>query len=581
MSSRRTSRWLLLGPGMLWLGLFFVVPMYYMGALSLESGSLDTGFNFSWEFSNYTEVIELHGERFLRSIVYAGVATLAALLIAYPLAYAIAFRGGRWKPLLLLLVVAPFFTTYLIRTLAWQTILSDEAPVVDILQSLGLIAENGRLLDTAPSVIAGLTYNFLPFMVLPIYASLERLDGRLLDAALDLYASSRAAFLRVTLPLSAPGIVAGMLLTLIPALGDYVNPIFLGGPNQAMIGNAIQAEYLELENYPLASATAFILMAGILLAVIAYFRFAGTATLMGEDGAELTEGGRDEHPRPPVQGRFGRLRRHALDVYAAGAIAYMLIPIAVIAAFSFNDPAGSFNFTWQGFTTEYWAHPFGQEQLTDAFRTSLSLATLTALLATAIGTMLALALVRHQFRGRRAANLLIILPLATPEVVIGAALLSMFIYLDVQRGFGTLLMAHVMFCICFVVIVVRSRLVGFDRRLEDAAADLGANPLSVFRWITLPLIAPAVGAAALLSFALSIDDFVISNFNSGQTVTFPLYIYGASQRGLPVEINVLATMLFAVTVTVMALGLWRRQRAQTRLRRRAAPARPAPGSAGR
>ena len=581
MSRPRTSLWLLLGPGLLWLGLFFVVPMYYMGALSLESGSLETGYTFTWEFSNYSEVLDLHGERFVRSGFYAGIATLAALLIAYPLAYAIAFRGGRWKPLLLLLVVAPFFTTYLIRTLAWQTILSDEAPVVDILQSVGLVAENGRVLDTAPSVIAGLTYNFLPFMILPIYAGLERLDGRLLDAALDLYASSRKAFLRVTLPLSAPGVVAGMLLTLIPALGDYVNALLLGGPNQAMIGNAIQAEYLELENYPLAAATAFILMAAILVAVLVYFRFAGTATLMGEEGGELTEAGADERSRPPVHGRLPWLRRHALDIYAAGAIAYMLVPIAVIAAFSFNDPAGTFNFTWQGFTTKYWADPFGQEQLTDAFVTSLSLAALTALIATAIGTMLALALVRRRFRGRRAANLLIILPLATPEVVIGAALLSMFIYLGVQRGFETLLLAHVMFCISFVVILVRSRLIGFDRQLEEAAADLGAAPLSVFRRITLPLIAPAVGAAALLSFVLSIDDFVISNFNSGQTVTFPLYIYGASQRGMPVEINVLATMLFAVTVTAMALAIWRRQRAQTRLRRTSARARLVTSPSGR
>jgi spermidine/putrescine transport system permease protein len=348
-----------------------------------------------------------------------------------------------------------------------------------------------------------------------------------------------------------------------------------------MIGNAIQAEYLELENYPLAAATAFILMAAILAGVIAYFRFAGAATLMGEEGGELTEGGADERRRPPVHGRLAWLRRHALDLYAGAAIAYMLIPIAVIAAFSFNDPAGTFNFTWQGFTTKYWADPFGQEQLTDAFLTSLSLAAVTTVLATAIGTMLALALVRHRFRGRRAANLLIILPLATPEVVIGAALLSMFIYLDVQRGFETLLLAHVMFCLSFVVIVVRSRLIGFDRSLEEAAADLGAGPLAVFRRITLPLIAPAVAAAGFLAFALSIDDFVISNFNAGQTVTFPLYIYGASQRGMPVEINVLATMLFAVTVAIMALGVWRRQRAQTRLRRTSARAPLAPSPSDR
>ena len=570
MSGRSPARFLLLGPGLLWLGLFFVVPMCFMGVVSLESGSLTTGFSFTWEFSNFTDAIADYDEQFLRSFVYGGIATALALLIAYPLAYAIAFRGGRWKNLLLLAVIAPFFTTYLIRTLAWQTILSDQSPVVDTLRTIGLVAEDGRVLDTSASVIAGLTYNFLPFMILPIYASLERLDRRLIEAAKDLYSSASAAFWRVTLPLSAPGIVAGVLLTFIPAAGDYVNAYFLGGPNQAMIGNAIQGQYLELSNYPVAAALSFILLALIMVAVVVYLRLAGTRNVLGDDdrGTEHVAAAPASHFRGGGPWRW--LRERALNIYAGLAIAYMLIPIAVIAVFSFNDPAGNFNITWEGFTLDYWRHPFADRELTDALLTSLELAAISTVVATVIGTMLALALVRHRFRGRRAANLLIVIPIATPEVVIGAALLSMFVYIDIARGFSTLVIAHVMFSISFVVILVRSRLIGFDRSLEDAAADLGAGPLAVFRTVTMPLLAPAILAAALLAFALSIDDFVISNFNSGTTITFPLFIFGASQRGIPVEVNVLATMLFGLTLVAMAIAIWQQRRAE-RMARLVAP----------
>ena len=260
------------------------------------------------------------------------------------------------------------------------------------------------------------------------------------------------------------------------------------------------------------------------------------------------------------------LREHALNIYAALAVAYMLIPIAVIALFSFNDPAGRYNFTWEGFTLDHWKDPFAIEELTDAMITSLELAAVATLISTALGTLLAMALVRYQFFGRKSANFLIVIPTATPEVVIGAALLSMFLlppFVDfISLGFPSLVVAHVMFSISFVVIVVRSRLIGFDRSLEEAARDLGAGAFTTFRTVTLPLLAPAIVAAALLAFALSIDDFVISNFNSGTTVTFPLYIYGASQRGIPVEVNVLATMLFLVTALAMGFTVWQQRRAE-------------------
>ena len=272
--------YLLLAPGLAWLALFFLVPLGFLGYQSLQSGSLGN-YEFTWEFSNYATAFTDYREQLLRSVLYAGIATLIALGLSYPLVYWIAFRGGRWKNLFLLFIVAPFFVTYLIRTLAWLNILADEGPVVGVLRSIGVLAEDGRLLATSVAVVAGITYNFLPFMALPIYVSLEQVDPRLLEAAKDLYASPLQSFLRVTLPLSAPGIVAGTLLTFIPAAGDFINAQLLGTPRQSMLGNVIQSKFLELIDYPTAAALSFVLMATILVALLVYARVVGTEKLTG------------------------------------------------------------------------------------------------------------------------------------------------------------------------------------------------------------------------------------------------------------------------------------------------------------
>ncbi|HEY5976790.1 MAG TPA: ABC transporter permease [Solirubrobacterales bacterium] len=285
-SSKRLVPYLLLGPGLLILIAFFVVPMYFMGELALRSGTLTTGYTFDWAWSNFPDSLSGNTEQIVRSFYYAGTATILALLIAYPLAYVIAFRSGRYKTLLLFAVIAPFFTTYLIRTIAWKTILSDSSPVVDVLQTLSLAPAEGRVLATPGAVIAGLTYNFLPFMILPLYANLERLDLRLVEAAKDLYSSSRTAFLKVTLPLTMPGIVAGVLLTFIPAFGDYINAQLLGGTGQAMVGNVIQSLYLNQRDYPEAAALSFLMMALILVVVLIYIRLAGTGAFMETDDRE-------------------------------------------------------------------------------------------------------------------------------------------------------------------------------------------------------------------------------------------------------------------------------------------------------
>ncbi|MGH2924039.1 MAG: ABC transporter permease [Solirubrobacterales bacterium] len=283
-SRRRLAPYWLLAPGAIWLAVFFVVPMYFMAELSLREGaSFTEGFSSGFELSNYSDSLSGNTEQLVRSFVYAGAATLIGLAIAYPLAYAIALRAGRWKLLLLFAVIAPFFTTYLIRTIAWKSILADESPLVDVLQLFALVPDGGGVLATPAAVIAGLTYNFLPFMILPIYASLERLDTSLIEAGKDLYGSATQTFLRVTLPISMPGVVAGVLLTFIPAIGDYINAEILGGTGTAMIGNVIQSLYLDERLYPEAAALSFVMMVAILAVVIGYLRLAGTAAFMGEE----------------------------------------------------------------------------------------------------------------------------------------------------------------------------------------------------------------------------------------------------------------------------------------------------------
>ncbi len=273
--------YLLLVPGLAWLAVFFLVPLGFLAYQSLETGTFDIGYAFDWAWGNYAEGIDRYRDQLIRSLVYAGFATALALGIGYPLAYWIAFRGGRWKSLLLILIIAPFFVTYLIRTLAWQTILADNGLIVGVFRDVGILGDSGRLLATSTAVVAGITYNFLPFMVLPLYVSLEQIDERLIEAAEDLYASRIQAFLRVTLPLSLPGVVAGTLLTFIPAAGDFINAELLGTPKQAMIGNVIQSKFLELADYPAAAALSFTLMAVILVVIAIYARAIGTEKLTG------------------------------------------------------------------------------------------------------------------------------------------------------------------------------------------------------------------------------------------------------------------------------------------------------------
>ncbi len=278
----------LLLPGLLWLAIFFVVPMLFLLSQSLQTGTLETGYRLTFRFATYTDSLSQFSHQFIRSFEYAFIATVLALLIGYPLAYAIALKAGRWKPVLLVVVVAPFFTSFLLRTLAWQTILNSDGLVMKFFRTTHLLSvtntlgwTNGNQLLSSPlAVVTGLTYNFLPFMTLPLFASLDRLDPRLLEAASDLYAAPITAFRRVTLPMSMPGVVAGTLLTFIPAAGDFINSELLGNPQTAMIGQVIDGYFLRINDYPTAAALSFTLMLSILILVSVYVRRAGTEELV-------------------------------------------------------------------------------------------------------------------------------------------------------------------------------------------------------------------------------------------------------------------------------------------------------------
>ncbi|MCX4436941.1 MULTISPECIES: ABC transporter permease [Streptomyces] len=284
---RLVPYWLLL-PGILWLLIFFALPMVYQVSTSVQTGSLEEGFKVTWHFQTYWNALADYWPQFLRSVLYAGAATILCLVLGYPLAYLIAFRAGRWRNVVLILVIAPFFTSFLIRTLAWKTILADGGPVVGALNTLHVLdvtnwlgfTSGDRVLATPLAVVCGLTYNFLPFMILPLYTSLERIDGRLHEAAGDLYAKPFTTFRKVTFPLSMPGVVSGTLLTFIPASGDYVNADLLGSTDTRMVGNVIQTQFLRILDYPTAAALSFILMAAILIMVTLYIRKSGTEDLV-------------------------------------------------------------------------------------------------------------------------------------------------------------------------------------------------------------------------------------------------------------------------------------------------------------
>jgi spermidine/putrescine transport system permease protein len=556
-AKRRTRAvpYALLAPGGLWLAAFFLVPIGYLAYTSMQSGYLGA-YEFTWNLDNFTSAFHLYREQFLRSLLYSGAASVAAILLTYPVAYWIAFRGGRRKTIFLFLLLLPFFVSFVIRTIQWQFLLSDNGIVLGTLKDLGLLPSGFRVLATSFAVVAGITYNFVPFAALPLYVALERIDVRFVDAAHDLYAGRLAAFRRVVWPLSIPGVFAAFLLTFVPAFGDYVNAEFLGGPGNRMIGNVIQTEFLVNLNYPGAAAMAFLVLAALLVGVGGYAWFLGTDRIGVSEGIDF--GVPTAVEEPPVRRR--RWTNLVLPVYVGLFIAYLVSPIVMMIVFGFNAPSGRFNITWEGFTLNNYVTLFDIPGLTAALRLTLWLALWSTIIATIIGTLLGLAVGRYRFRGSGALSFVMFLAIASPEILLGSSLLTMFVVVRlgsvrIPLGFWALLIAHVMFSISFVAVTIRARVQGMGRTLEESAQDLFAGPVTTFRTVTLPLLMPGVIAGALLAFALSLDDFVISNFVSGSAQTFPLWVYGSSRLGIPPQVNVMGTLLFLGGVLAVGLNL--------------------------
>ncbi len=388
------------------------------------------------------------------------------------------------------------------------------------------------ILNTDTAVYIGMVYAYLPFMVLPLYATLERFDRTLIEAAEDLGSPPWKAFWTITLPLSWPGIAAGSLLCFIPIVGEFVVPDLLGGSETLMIGRTLWSEFFSNRDWPLASAVAVVLLVILVIPIVIY---------------RDVEARRDRGS--PMTRRFTWFNATALTL----GFAFLYLPILILVVYSFN--ASRLVTVWGGFSTEWYAALFRNEALLDAAWVTIRIALVSAVLATLLGTMAAVTLVRYgRFRGRTLFTGLVYAPMVMPEVITGLALLLLFVAIGFERGFWTVTLAHTTFAMCFVTVVVQSRLVAFDRALEEAAMDLGATPLRTFLSVTLPLIAPAVVAGFLLAFTLSLDDLVIASFTSGPgATTLPMRIYSQVRLGVTPEINAASTILIGlVTLAVIA-----------------------------
>ncbi|MEX2440454.1 MAG: ABC transporter permease subunit [Actinomycetota bacterium] len=524
--------------------------MVAMFSLSLQEGSLERGYRFTFQVNNYSEAISQYATQILRSFSYGAIATVISLALGFPAAYAIAFRGGRYRSALLFMVILPYFVSALLRTLSWKTILSDSGLLLGTLKDVGLLDESVRVLNTSVAVVGGLVYNYLPFTILPLYVVLERLDVRVFEAAEDLYASRAANFFHVVLPLSLPGILAGALLTFIPVVGDPINSAILGSTSTTMIGNVISREFLTLTDYPTAAALSFTLMALLLATVLVFTRWVRSEDLVV--GAPVRVGKK----RGPLGGGVWT------GLFLSGLYLYLFAPVIVMVAYGFNDIRGEFNFAWRGFTTRWYRELFDIPQLTEAFWNSVGIAVVTTVVSTVLATPIALALARYRFRFRQTSFLALLVPIATPTVIMGAALLSFFVTIDVSRGLITILFAHVTLTLGFVAVTIHSRLSGLDTQLEECAQDLGATEWSAFWTVTLPLIVPAIIAGASIAFALSIDDYVTTSFVAGRTLTLPLWIFGSSRLGVPPQANVMGTLLFVGGVSIALVSSLLRGRRQ-------------------
>lgn len=553
-----TSRRIVVVP-YLWLISFFVIPFLLILKISLSDQArarppyipqLDVtkGVEGFWtfltalDFENYVTLLTdgYYFRSYLLSLETAAIATALTLLIAYPMAYGLTRARQKWRNLLLALVVLPFWISFLIRVYAWMAILKPNGFLDMVGQGLGFSAGAFALLNTKSAVIIGIVYSYLPFMILPLFTVLDKLDDSLLEASRDLGASTLRTFISITLPLSLPGIYAGCLLAFIPMIGEFVIPDLLGSNDTALIGKTLWTEFFNNQDWPLAASIAVGMLLLLLLPIVALQKAQAKADV--RQASQVSAGGR----------RFSSLNFAAV-VFGLG---FIYLPIFLVMIFSFNN--SRLVTVWAGFSLKWYGVLFQNTQLLLSAWLSFKLAFVSATAATIIGVMAAMTLVRiKSFRGKKLFGFLVLAPIIIPEMVIGLAFLLLFVAIDLPRGFLTLFLAHTTFGLCFVAATVQARLSGFDSTLEEASSDLGASRLQTFWRITFPLILPGVLSGWALAFVLSFDDLIISSLVTGPgATTLPMRLYSQMRLGVTPEVNAASTLMVLAAVIVLFVTLW-------------------------
>lgn len=541
-----------------WLFTFFVVPFLLVLKISLSDKArarppyapqldLHDGISGLWnffrglDFENYATLLtdSFYVRSYLLSVQTAAIATFLVLLIAYPMAYGLTRAPQKWRSILLALVVLPFWISFLVRVYAWMAILKPNG-FLDILgQWVGLHGGTLALLNTRSAVIICIVYSYLPFMILPLFTVLDKLDDALLEASRDLGASAFRTFVSITLPLSLPGIYAGCLLAFIPMVGEFVIPDLLGGSDTALIGRTLWTEFFNNQDWPLAAAIAVGMLLVLVIPIAALQRAQARADVRQAQIASA-----------------GNRNWSILNITAiAFGFSFIYLPIFLVMVFSFNE--SRLVTVWAGFSLKWYATLFQNTQLLQSALLSLKLGVLSATAATILGVFAALTLVRVPwFRGKGAFGFLVLAPIIIPEMVIGLAFLLLFVAIDLPRGFFTLFLAHTTFGLCFVTTTVQARLSGFDISLEEASADLGATAQQTFWRVTLPLIMPGVLSGWALAFVLSFDDLIISSLTTGPgATTLPMRIYSQVRLGVSPEINAASSLMILTAIIILCLSL--------------------------
>ncbi len=540
----------------IWLILLFLLPFLIVFKISLAEMAraippytdllewADGQLSITLNLGNFLQLTDdpLYFEAYLQSLQIAGISTICCLLLGYPLAWAVAHSKPSTRNILLLLVILPSWTSFLIRVYAWMGILKNNGALNNVLLWLGVIDQPLTILHTNLAVYIGIVYAYLPFMVLPIYTALTRIDYSLVEASLDLGARPLKTFFSIIVPLTKGGIIAGSMLVFIPAVGEFVIPELLGGPDSIMIGRVLWQEFFNNRDWPVASAVAIIMLLLLIVPIMWFHKHQKKVW-----GARMNN-------LPVVRSPWRIL------ILVLG-FTFLYAPMLMLVIYSFNS--SKLVTVWAGWSTRWYGELFRDTAMMSAVGLSLTIAACAATMAVVLGTIAAVVMVRFgRFRGANGFAFMITAPLVMPDVITGLSLLLLFVALGhaigwpSDRGMLTIWLAHVTFCTAYVAVVIASRLRELDRSIEEAAMDLGAAPLKVFFVITLPMIMPAVISGWLLAFTLSLDDLVIASFVSGPgATTLPMLVFSSVRMGVNPEINALATLILGV-VGIVGFIAW-------------------------